>query len=175
MEPVRLAGGAYVWRGCGLPEGKRSASAFDDAHDVFFAHHQELVAVELHFGAGILAEQHAIADLHIQRAALAVVEDLALAHGDDLALDRLLGGGVRDHDAAGGRALFFHATDNNAVVQGTNLHVVVSSCDRRIGSALGQPMSVHPVSTHLKRVLIVEPYPCLSSVGGFGGHQSSRR
>ena len=54
---------------------------------------------------------------------LAVVIGLAGADGDDFALRRLLGGGVGDHDAAGGLALFFEALDDHAVVQRTNVHV----------------------------------------------------
>ncbi len=97
--------------------------AFDDAHDVFFAHHQELLSIELDLGAGVLAEQHLVADLHVEAAGVAVVHDLAVANGDDLALDRLLGGRVRDHDPAGGGTLLFHTTDHDAVMQGTNLHL----------------------------------------------------
>ena len=48
---------------------------------------QVLLAVELHFGAAVLAEEDAVADLDVERADLAVLEDLAVADGDDLALD----------------------------------------------------------------------------------------
>ena len=47
---------------------------------------------------------------------------LAVADGDDFALDRLLGGRVRDHDAAGGHLFFFHALDDHAVVQRLDIH-----------------------------------------------------
>jgi hypothetical protein len=39
-----------------------------------------------------------------------------------LTTDGLFGGRVRDHDAAGADALFFHALDDHAVVQGTDFH-----------------------------------------------------
>ena len=81
-----------------------------------------LGAVELHFGAGVLAEQHLVADLDLRRAGRTVVERLAFADGDDFALDRLLGGRVRDHDAAGGHLFFFHALDDDAVVQRLDVH-----------------------------------------------------
>ncbi|OZN48425.1 hypothetical protein CF595_10200 [Gallibacterium anatis] len=58
-----------------------------------------------------------VADLDLRRAHVAVVEHLALAHGDDLALDRLLGGRIRDHDTTGGDLLFLGALDDDAVVQ----------------------------------------------------------
>src|SRR6201985_607949 len=72
----------------------------DDAEDVFLAHHQVLFAFDLDVRAGVLGEEHAIADLDVERTDLAVLEDLAVADGHDLTLDRLLLGGVRDDDAA---------------------------------------------------------------------------
>src|SRR3989442_2459908 len=36
---------------------------FDDAHDVFLAHHEELIALHPHGLPGVLAEQHPVADL----------------------------------------------------------------------------------------------------------------
>src|SRR5687767_1525623 len=99
--------------------------AFDDAHDVFLAHHEELIAFDLHGLAGILAEQHAVADLDVDRNQLAVVVLLALADGDDLALVGLLGGGVGDHDAPGGLALLFDALDDHAVMQRTDFHALL--------------------------------------------------
>ena len=57
----------------------------DDAEDFFLSHNQKLLAVDLDLGAGILAEQHAVARLHIQREDLAFVVGLALADGDDFA------------------------------------------------------------------------------------------
>ena len=46
----------------------------------------------------------------------------ARADGDDLALLRLLGGGVGDDDAAGRLGLAVDAADDDAVVQRTELH-----------------------------------------------------
>src|SRR3712207_8397744 len=51
-------------------------------------HDEELFAVELHLGARPLAEQDAVAGLHVQRAQLALVVQGAGAGGDHLALDR---------------------------------------------------------------------------------------
>ncbi len=93
------------------------ARSAEDREQVVFLHHQQLDAVQLHFGAAVLAEQHLVADLDLRRADLAVVQHLAGADGDDFALDRLLGGRIRDHDPAGGQLLFFHALDDHAVVQ----------------------------------------------------------
>ena len=62
--------------------------------DIAFAHDQKLLAIDLNFGAAVLAEQHLVALLDGDRTDLAVLEDLAVAGGDDFAADRLLGGGV---------------------------------------------------------------------------------
>src|SRR5690242_12070880 len=70
----------------------------DHAHDVGLLHDQEVLAVELDFGARPLAEQHAVAGLEIDWNELAALVAAAWAHGDDLALRRLLLGGVRDDD-----------------------------------------------------------------------------
>src|SRR5262245_47438134 len=97
--------------------------AFDDAHQVFLAHDEELVALHFHGLAGVLAEQHAVADFHVDRDQLAVVVLLAFADGDDLALVGFLGGGVGDDDATSGLALFLDALDDHAVMQRTDFHV----------------------------------------------------
>ena len=78
----------------------RAASLLDDAEDVVFADDEVLFAVDLHLGAGVLAEEDAVADLDVELADRAVLEDLAVADGDDLALDGLLFGGVGDDDPA---------------------------------------------------------------------------
>src|SRR5262249_32622328 len=41
-----------------------SLAAFDDAHDVGLLHDQELLAVDLHFGARPFAEQHEVTGFH---------------------------------------------------------------------------------------------------------------
>src|ERR1700744_508232 len=40
--------------------------AFDDAEQVALLHDQKVLPVELHLGAGPLAEQHPIASLHVE-------------------------------------------------------------------------------------------------------------
>ena len=70
------------------------------AEDVVLAQDEVLVAVDLDLGARVLAEEDLVARLDVERTELAVVADLAVADGDDLALERLLLGGVGDEDAA---------------------------------------------------------------------------
>src|SRR5216117_1122711 len=94
----------------------------DDAHDVVFTHHEVFGAFDFHGLAGELAEQDAVADFDIERAHLAVFEDLAFADGDDLALVGLLCDVVGNDDAACGFALLIETLHHNAVVQGTDFH-----------------------------------------------------
>src|SRR5512137_85564 len=102
-------------------------SLLDHAEDVVLAHDQGLFAVDLDLGAGVLAEEDAVAGLHVERLELPVLADLALAHGDHLPLGRLLLGRVGDDDAALGLLLFLDALHDDAVLKGTDLHVFLSS------------------------------------------------
>src|SRR5215210_6088132 len=97
-----MSGSSSLLLGGGLASGGLfdRGLAFEDAHDVGLLHDQELLAIELHLGARPLAEQDAVAGLHVERAQLALVVERAGADGDDFALLRLLLGGVGDDDAA---------------------------------------------------------------------------
>src|SRR5579872_5807494 len=96
--------------------------AFEDAHQVAFLHHQQLVAVELDLGARPFAEQHAVAGFDLGRMPLAVVVARARPDRDHFAFLRLFLGGVGDDDAAGGLFLLLEAADHDAIVQRTELH-----------------------------------------------------
>src|SRR5690606_32099708 len=109
------ASGLDVWD-CG-PSGQ-------GREDVVLADHQVLDAIERGLGAGVLAEQDLVAALHLRRTQAAVVQRLAFTDRDDLALDRLLGGRIGDHDAAGRHLFFFHALDDHAVVERLDVHCI---------------------------------------------------
>ena len=96
--------------------------AFDDGHDVFFTHDHEFFAVDLHFGAAVLAEQDLVADLDVERTHLAVFENLALADRDDLSPNGLFSRGIGNHDAARRGTILFQALHDDAVMKRTNLH-----------------------------------------------------
>src|SRR5690606_38739541 len=66
------------------------------------------------------------AGLDVERTDLALVADRAGADGDDFAFLRLFLGGVGDDDAAGGLLFRGDAANQNAVVQGTESHDVLS-------------------------------------------------
>src|SRR5271169_6492109 len=95
----------------------------DHAHDVRLLHDEEVVAVELHFRAGPLAEQHAVAGFHAHDDQLAVFVAAARTDGDNFALLRLLLYRVGNDDAALGFFLGVDAFDDNTVVQRTELEL----------------------------------------------------
>src|SRR5205085_6632459 len=76
-----------------------------DGHDVFFAHDQQFLAVDLDGLARVFAEQHAVADFHFQRTDVAVFLHFAVAHGENLTLVRFLGCCIRNDEA--GRSFGF--------------------------------------------------------------------
>src|SRR6187551_3366426 len=104
----------------------------DDRHDVFLTHDEVFLAIDLHFGAAVLAEEDVVADLDVERADVAAFEDLALADGNDLAADRLLGRRVRDHDAARRLRFRVETLDDHAVVQRANLQFFSHSSRLRL-------------------------------------------
>jgi hypothetical protein len=95
----------------------------DHGHDVFLTHDQQIFAFNLDFGAAVLAKQHCITDLDVQRTDFAAFQDFAVANGHDLALDGLFGCGVGNNDSAGGGTFLLHAFDDHAIMQWANLHV----------------------------------------------------
>src|SRR5262249_54720667 len=90
----------------------------DYAHDVGLLHDEELLAIELDFGARPFAEQHAVAGFQVGLDDLAALITAARAHRNDLALGRLLLGGIWDDDAPLGLFLGIDTPHNHAVVQG---------------------------------------------------------
>src|SRR5262249_9574604 len=75
----------------------RPSSGLDHAEDVFLAEDQVFDAVQLDLAARVLAEQHPVALLHVERQDLAVLA-LAGPDGDHLTLLGLLLGGVGNDD-----------------------------------------------------------------------------
>ena len=72
-----------------------------------------------------LPNRMSVAGLDVERDALAVVLDLAVAGGDDLALLGLFLGGVGDDDPADLLFAFLDALNDDAVVQRSDVHAVV--------------------------------------------------
>src|SRR6185437_7067800 len=97
-------------------------AALDDAHDIALLHDEEILAIDLHFGARPFAEQNGVADLEVDRNEFAGFIAATGADGDDLALARLFLRCVRDDDAAGSLFLGIDALDDDAVVKRTEFH-----------------------------------------------------
>src|SRR5687768_15559189 len=58
----------------------------DDGQHLVLAEDEVFLAVDLDVGARILAEEDAVAGLHVERHLVAVLQQLAVPHGNDLAL-----------------------------------------------------------------------------------------
>src|SRR6202045_224104 len=117
---------SVCWLGLGgLLLGGRNVG--ENAHDVALLHDQELLAVDLDLGARPFAEQHAVADLEVDRDQLAGFVTAAGTDSGDFALGGLFLGTVRNDDAAS--CLFFgvDALDHNPVVKRTEFHAVLLS------------------------------------------------
>src|SRR4030095_573722 len=108
----------------------------DDGEEVFLAHHEQLVAVDLDGLAAVLAEQHAVAHLDVQRHEVALVVALARADGQHFALIGLLGGVVGDDDARRGLGLVFQALDDHTIVQRTKFHCISFEGENDLGRQL---------------------------------------
>src|SRR5204863_8809339 len=110
-------------------------SLTDNRQDFVLAEDEVLLAVDLDVRARVLAEEDLVSGLDVEGDLGPVLEDLAVADGDDLALLGLFLGGVRDDDPALDRLLLFDALDDQAVVQWTNFH---AKCllSNRMGEAL---------------------------------------
>src|SRR3954449_2090127 len=100
----------------------------DLGEHVALAQDEQLLAVDLDFGAAVLAVEDLVAFGDVERdALLAILVVAALANGDDLALLGLFLGGVGEDDAAGGRLLLLDCPHDQAIAQGLELHVQMTS------------------------------------------------
>src|SRR3954462_3004438 len=99
----------------------------ENAHDVALLHDQQLLAVELDLGARPFAEQHAVADLEVDRDQLAGFVAATRANGGDFALRGLFLGTVGNDDAASSLLFGVDALDHDAVVKRTEFHAVLLS------------------------------------------------
>src|ERR1700730_17424806 len=94
----------------------RSGGAAEHAEYFFLAHDDEVLTIDFDFGAGILAEQNAVAFFYIERPNLAFFADLAFAGGDDFSLLPFVFRGGGDNVPGAGGIGFFDATDQDAVM-----------------------------------------------------------
>src|SRR3982751_1498172 len=91
----------------------------EHAHDVGFLHYQQFLAVKLDLGARPFAEQHAVADLEVDRDQLTGFVATARTDRRDLALGGLFLGAVRNDNAALGLFFGVDSLDHDTVMQRT--------------------------------------------------------
>src|SRR6202022_989906 len=95
----------------------------ENAHDVALFHDQEILAVELDLGGRPFADQHAVADLEVDRDQLAGFVAAAGADRRDFALRGLFLGAVGNDDAALGLFFGVDTLDHDTVMQRTKFGV----------------------------------------------------
>ena len=78
---------------------QRRKGTLEHAHDVGLFHDQQVLPVDLHFGAGPFAEQDAVAGFDFRDNTVALFVAGAGADGDDFAFLRLFLSGIGDDDA----------------------------------------------------------------------------
>src|SRR3569833_2820688 len=96
--------------------------AFDDPEEVALLQDQEILTLEPDFGARPLAEQDAVAGLHVELDKLAGFVACARTDGDDLAFLRLFLGRVGNDDPAGGLLFGLDTADEDAVMKRSETH-----------------------------------------------------
>src|ERR1700761_5799119 len=79
----------------------------ENAHDVALLHDQQLLVVDFDSSARPLTEQHAVADMDVDRDPLAALSAAPKANGYDFTLGGLFLGRVGNDDAASGLLLSF--------------------------------------------------------------------
>src|SRR5262249_2705282 len=107
------------------------AGLAEHAEDLVLAQDHVLRAVDLHVRAAVLADQDAVALLDLRGDAPAFLGQLAGAHGHDLALLRLLLGGVGDDDAAPDGLLLLDAANEQPVGERLEVHGALLEMDPR--------------------------------------------
>src|SRR5258705_12078024 len=125
-RPLRIRKTGWRLRGLLLGGGQIG----ENAHDVAFLHDQQLLTIELDLGAGPFAEQHAVANLEVDRNQLAGFVTAARTNRRDFALRGLFLGSVRNDDAACGFVFGIDAFDHDAVMERTEFHAtLLGLCD----------------------------------------------
>src|SRR4051812_16952805 len=100
------------------------SACFDDCQHFVLSHDEALFTIELDVLTRILAEQDHIARFDIERDARAAVFDRAAAGGDHRAALRLFFRGIRDNDSAALLLTFVVATNDDSIVERSDIHKV---------------------------------------------------
>src|SRR4051794_20483089 len=95
----------------------------DAGEDIGLAQHEQILPIDLDLGPAVLAVEDLVVLADVQRDALAVLVELAVADCEDLALLRLLLGGVGKDDATCSGLLLLDRPHDQPIAQGLELHV----------------------------------------------------
>src|SRR3954466_1108912 len=119
---------AYSSGNCWDLDGGRLAVAHDLRQNVGLAQDQELVALDLHLGTAVLREDDRVADGDLERHDVAAVVLATGTDGKDGAALRLLLGGIRQDDAAGGHVLLVEDFDDETITKRLEIYGQTPSC-----------------------------------------------
>src|SRR3954463_2583127 len=97
-------------------------SAGDLGENVRLAQDQQVLPVDDDLGAAVLGVEDLVALRDVERHALVVVAELAVADRQDLAALRLLLRGVGQDDAARGRLLLLDRLDDQTIAKRLEIH-----------------------------------------------------
>src|SRR6195952_1270310 len=138
------------------------------AHDVALLHDQEFLAIELDFGARPFAEQHAVADLEVDRDQLAGLVAAAGADRGDLTLRGLFLGAVRNDDAALGLLFGIDTLDHDTVMQRTKFALSHGISFWRVGFQVWVRSEMAPEQGWQPASLAIAFSECQSGARGYG-------
>src|SRR5262249_27020490 len=93
----------------------------DFRENIALAEDLELLAVDFHFRAAVLPEDHFIADFHGEFAAAAAIEQFARSSRQYLAALRFFLGSIWQNNTASGHFFSFQRTDDNTIVEGSEI------------------------------------------------------
>jgi hypothetical protein len=96
----------------------------DYCEHIFLAHKENLIAIELELIAGVAGEKDGVTLLELEGLAFAVLENLAIANGEDAAHLGLFLGGIGEDDATLGLLASFLALNHDAVAERLQIHCV---------------------------------------------------
>src|SRR5438876_7950716 len=118
-------------------EWGRSLRLGQDGQDFVFAEDQDVLPVDPDVRARVLSEQDLVADLDVEGDLRPVLQDLAVAGGEDFAFLGLLLGRVGDDDSALRGLLLLDAANDETIVQRAYLHRTALPFQFAGGGAVG--------------------------------------
>src|SRR6516225_5919426 len=130
VAPRELIRGA-LRRGPRSGRGAHRCLSLDHPKDVALFHDEQILTINLDFGARPLPEEDAVTTLDVERHDPAALITATRSRGDHLALHRLLLRSVGNDDAARCLRVFFNPAHDHTIMQRTELHgLYLTFCPR---------------------------------------------